>query len=298
MRRRFFTLNVFTSKRFTGNPLAVVLEPEGLDAATMQLIAREFGHPETVFVLPPEKKEHRARLRIFTPAAELAFAGHPTVGTAVLIGRLDGGGARRIVLEEGIGPVTCDVALTDADCGRATFAIPQMPMRAGEAADATSIASALGLDPEDVGFDDFKPSRWSAGNAFTFVPLRSIAAMARARPDLARFDAVLGAGQGAMAYLFCRETAESGHDFHVRMFAPAFGIAEDPATGSGAAAFPGLLAASGKYGDGDHRLRIEQGYKMGRPSLIELFFTVRGGALASASIGGEAVLVTEGAIEA
>ena len=298
MRRRFVTLDVFTDKRFTGNPLAVVFDSSGLDTATMQLIAREFGHPETVFVLPPKESAHRAKLRIFTPATELAFAGHPTVGTAVALGRLDGGGARQVVVEEGIGPVRCDVGPVDGDLGSATFAVPRLPEPAGTAADVAAIAAGLGLDVADIGFDGLGSSRWTSGNAFTFVPLRSIDAIRRARSDPERFEAALGAGVRAMAYVFCREPAEPGRDFHVRMFAPAFGVAEDPATGSGAAAFPGLLAATGKYRDGDHNVQIEQGYEMGRPSLIRLGFTMRGGALAAASIGGSAVVVTEGAIEA
>ena len=104
MRRRFATLDVFTDRRFAGNPLAVVLDTDALDAAAMQAIAREFNHPETVFVFAPADPAHRARVRIFTPARELPFAGHPTVGTAVLLGARDGGG-RDIVLEEGIGAV-------------------------------------------------------------------------------------------------------------------------------------------------------------------------------------------------
>src|SRR5215510_6513039 len=110
MRRRFFTLDVFTAQRFAGNPLAVVLEPEGLDTAVMQAIAREFNIPETVFVYPPADAKHRARVRIFTPGREIPFAGHPTVGTAVLLAHLDGGGATRdLVLEEQIGLVPCSV---------------------------------------------------------------------------------------------------------------------------------------------------------------------------------------------
>jgi len=105
MRRRFVTLDVFTETRFAGNPLAVVLEPDGLDTAAMQTIAREFNFPETVFVFAPENSANRARLRIFTPTRELPFAGHPTVGTAVLLGRLDGASAREFVLEEKIGLV-------------------------------------------------------------------------------------------------------------------------------------------------------------------------------------------------
>ncbi len=297
MRRRFVTLDVFTSTRFAGNPLAVVLEANNLDTATMQLIAREFSHPETVFVLPPENPAHRAKLRIFTPAAELPFAGHPTVGTAVALGRLDKSGPSEIVVEENIGPVRCKIEPTGADGGRATFVVPRVPEPAGAAADIATIAKALGVDESDIGFDGLEPSRWSAGNPFTFVPLRSMASIKVARPDLTCFDA-LGAGGRAAAYLFCRETAEPDNDFHTRMFAPALGVHEDPATGSAAAAFPGLLAASGQYRDGEHRLRLEQGYEMGRPSLIELSFTMHGGKLVAASIGGSAIVVTEGAIEA
>ena len=123
MRRRFATLDVFTNRRFAGNPLAVVLDPEGLDTAAMQTIAREFGHPETVFVFPPEDPAHRARVRIFTPGRELPFAGHPTVGTAVLLGLRDGAAAGdEIVLEEPIGPVRCTLERSETD--RATRASP------------------------------------------------------------------------------------------------------------------------------------------------------------------------------
>ena len=115
MRRRFVTLDVFTQKRFAGNPLAVVLAADALEGAAMQAIAREFNLAETVFVLPPAAAAHRARLRIFTPATELPFAGHPTVGSAVLLNRIDdGSGARTIILEEGIGTVRCVVEAIDA----------------------------------------------------------------------------------------------------------------------------------------------------------------------------------------
>jgi trans-2,3-dihydro-3-hydroxyanthranilate isomerase len=298
MRRRFATLDVFTERRFAGNPLAVVLDPQGLDTAAMQTIAREFNHPETVFVFPPRDSAHRAALRIFTPAAELPFAGHPTVGTAVLLGRLDGGAAREIVIEEAIGPLRCCAAMVDADCGRASFEIPRLPAEAGKAPAADAIAAALGLDPGDLGFGDFAPAAWSAGNALCFVPIRSLAAIARARPAPARFDTTFAIGGRALAYLYCGEVSESGHDFHARMFAPGLGIPEDPATGSAAAAFAGLLATQGHCADGDHAVTIEQGYEMGRPSLMELTFAMRGGALASASVGGGAVVVTEGTIEA
>src|SRR4030088_506125 len=131
MRRRFVTLDVFTDRRFAGNPLAVVLDAEHLDTADMQAIAQEFNHPETVFVSAPSDPSHRARIRIFTPRRELPFAGHPTVGTAVLLGVRAGGADRNIVLEEEIGAVHCTLETSTEAAGRASFAIPQLPAEVG-----------------------------------------------------------------------------------------------------------------------------------------------------------------------
>ncbi len=296
MRRQFATLDVFTERRFAGNPLAVVLEAEGLDPAAMQAIAREFGHPETVFVLAPIDRHHRARIRIFTPMREMPFAGHPTVGTAVLLGLRAGHAAGSdFVLEESIGPVRCTFESGAGGAGSARFVIPQLPTPVGAAADDATIAAALQLEPADIGCGLLRPSRWSAGIACTLVPAAGLITVARCRPDLARFEAAFGDGP---AYVFCGESVDPGHDFHARMFAPALGVPEDPATGSAAAAFAGLHAASSGLGDGPHAIAIEQGYEMGRPSVIRLAMTIESAKLVSASIGGGAVLVTEGTIEA
>jgi trans-2,3-dihydro-3-hydroxyanthranilate isomerase len=295
LRRRFVTLDVFTDRRFAGNPLAVVRDSAGLDTAAMQTIAREFNLPETVFVFPPADAGHTAKLRIFTPANELPFAGHPTVGAAVLLGHGEPGqAARQIVLEEEIGPVRCTVRTLDRARGHAQFALPRLPTQAGTPLDADAAARALGLSPDDIDRSQGGVARWSAGVEFTFVPLRGLDAMARARPDAA-FEATIGNNGPGRAYLFCKETAEPGHDYHARMFAPGMGIPEDPATGSAVAAFAGIVAAD--RADGDHTLRIEQGYEMKRPSLIELGLTVQDGVLTAASIGGGAVMVAEGSIE-
>src|SRR5262249_48084301 len=150
-----------TDQRFTGNPLAVVLDAGGLETVAMQAIAREFNHPETVFVLPPAEQAHRARIRIFTPARELPFAGHPTVGTAVLLALRAGAAAgREMVLEEDIGPVHCQVEACAGEAGRVCFALPQLPAAAGAAPDNATIAAALGIAASEIGFDDFAPSRW------------------------------------------------------------------------------------------------------------------------------------------
>jgi len=297
MRLRFVTLDVFTQKRLTGNPLAVVVDADGLEQAQMQAVAREFNLPETVFVNQPGDPAHRAKLRIFTPAAELPFAGHPTVGSAVLLGCMIGCNTRDFVLEEPIGLVRCRVIPHGHGGGHARFGIPRLPVEAGPGPDNETAAAALNLARDEIGFADFRPQRWSAGVALTFVPVRSLDAIRRARPDGARFDAAFGRDGPAMAYLFCAETRNTGNDFHARMFAPSLGIPEDPATGAAAAAFAGMLSAAGGLPDGRHDFCIEQGYEMGRPSLIELGLERANGRLIAATIGGHAVIVSEGTIE-
>jgi trans-2,3-dihydro-3-hydroxyanthranilate isomerase len=296
MRRRYVTLDVFTLQRFCGNPLAVVFESDGLDTAAMQAIAREFNFPETVFVLPATDKSHRANLRIFTPAAELPFAGHPTVGTAVALAR---GGAwqQTFTVAEKVGPVACEVTLRDADSGEASFTLPQLPAQVGDAPDRQAVAAALGMEPDEIG-GELRGGQWSAGLPFMLVPVRSLAAIGKARSRADQFEAAFARGGPGKAFLFSSETSEAGSHYHARMFAPAMGIPEDPATGSAVAAFGGLLAAQAGLGDGSHRIRVEQGYEMGRPSQIDLTLTIVGGKLTAGAIGGGAVIVTEGVIEA
>jgi trans-2,3-dihydro-3-hydroxyanthranilate isomerase len=298
MRRRFVTLDVFTSRRFGGNPLAVVLDAEGLETAAMQAVAREFNLAETVFVLPPHDVAHLARLRIFTPATELPFAGHPTIGTAVLLNRINGGGTRRFVLEEAIGPISCTTASLDAERGHARFQLARLPEEVGEAGLRETIATALGITPGEIGFDRFRPSLWSAGISFTLVPVCSLSAIQRCQPRLEHWDAAFTRHERSSAYVFCRETAESGSAFHARMFAPRLGVHEDPATGAAAAAFAGALLRFAPPPEGEHDVVIEQGYELRRPSLITLSLTVRNRQLADAAIGGDAVAVSEGTIEA
>lgn len=298
MKLPFATLDVFTDRRFTGNPLGVVFDADGLDGGVMQAIAREFGYPETVFVLKPETAGNTARVRIFTPGVELAFAGHPTVGTALVLALKGRARSSKVLLEEKIGLLDCTVTPAGADKGQARFVLPALPQPAGTPAGRDAIAAALGIDAADVGFDGLVPSKWSVGNTFTFVPLRSIDAVRRCRINDLQWDAAFEASGRSFAFVFCRETDDTRHQFHARMFAPRVGVPEDPATGSAAAAFAGVCASSLELADGEHRFTIEQGYEMGRPSLIDLQLTMRGGTLASASIGGSAIVVTEGMIEA
>ncbi|ACL55969.1 PhzF family phenazine biosynthesis protein [Methylobacterium nodulans] len=299
--RRFVTLDVFTERPLAGNPLAVVLDAEGLDAAAMQAIAREFNLSETVFVLPPRDARHRAHLRIFTPAQELPFAGHPTVGTAVLLGLHDrrAGVADAVAfgLEEKVGVVPCVVEPGEGR-GRARFRLPRLPEIWGEAEglgpEPAPVASSLGLEVQDIGFARHWPSRHSAGTPFDLVPVRSLDALGRARPNAEALDRAFG--PGAKVFLYTGDTGDSGHSFRARMFAPSVGVAEDPATGSAVAAFAGALMQFEPLGEGTHDFVIAQGHEMGRPSEIALQMVIAEGALRAAEVGGSAVVVTEGEI--
>jgi trans-2,3-dihydro-3-hydroxyanthranilate isomerase len=303
MKLPYTTLNVFTDKRFTGaalatgNPLAVVFDADELDGDRMQAIARESNYPETVFVLKPKASSSTARVRIFAPGTELPFAGHPTVGTALMLALKGHGDDGTIVLEEKIGVIRCTVAPDGNTGGHAKFLLPDLPRGAGTAPTAGAIAAALGLSVNDIGFDRFVPARWSVGNAFTFVPVRDLDTIRRCKINEAAWDQAFEVGGRTSAFVFCGETVDPENDFHARMFAPRLGIAEDPATGSAVAAFAGLCVRTLFPDEGEYRYVIEQGYEMGRPSLIELTLTMRGGTLRLATIGGNAVIVGEGTIE-
>jgi len=297
MQLRYHVLDVFTDTRFGGNPLAVVLEADGLDGARMQTIAREFNLSETVFVLRPQNAAHTARVRIFTPAVELPFAGHPTVGTGALLAQLQASapaGDALVVLEENIGIVRVGVRLRPGAAPHAEFDAPRLPEEVGTLPPAERLAGALSLIPAEIGFENHRPTKYSAGNAFAFVPIASLEAMAKARVAAHHWDAVL---KGLGAFLYCRQTVHTTSAFHARCFAPDSGVPEDPATGSAAAAFAGVVHRFDELPDGNHKRLIEQGYEMGRPSTIALSIEVEGGKLETVRIGGHAVRVAEGMIE-
>ncbi len=302
MRLKFHTLDVFTDVPYAGNPLAVVEGADGLDAARMQSIAREFNLSETVFLLEPRDPVNTARLRIFTPVGELPFAGHPTVGAAALIAKLRapellGREDIRVVLEEIIGDVICNARGPRGKPLYASFNLPRLPERVYDLADMAAIAAALSIAPEDIGFGAHRPGVWSAGTPMAFVPLASREAVGRARPVADHYERAFGAGIVG-AYLYAAQCEREGSDIHARMFAPAHGIPEDPATGAAAAAFAGVAVAFEAPEDGTHDIVIEQGFEMGRPSLIHLSVEVENSELVAASVGGAVVRVGEGHIEA
>lgn len=292
----FHTLDVFTTRRFGGNPLAVVLDADPLKSAEMQTVAREFNLSETVFVLVPEDARHTARVRIFTPGRELPFAGHPTVGTAVLLAKLGrippSGGDALVTLEEKIGLIPVQVRNADALAPYAELTAAELPRAADGVPSDADLATALGLDAAEIGFDGHRPGIHSAGISFVYVPVASRDALSRARFDLGRWRAPAG---DVGVYVYCRGSSADA-DFHSRMFSLGDGIVEDPATGSAAAIFAGPLHAAAPFPDGTHRRRIAQGEDMGRPSEIALEVDVVAGALARVRVGGHAVLVARGEI--
>ena len=299
MARRFQTLDVFSETALAGNPLAVVLDAEGLSDSRMQAIAGEFNLSETVFVFEPRNPINTARVRIFTPKRELPFAGHPTIGTAALIAHLR---ARdllaaqdlRIVLEEAVGGVVCSARHRQGQALAAYFELPKLPERlGGKPPPKTEIAAGLGLEPGDIGFGAHEPSLFSAGAPYLFVPVGSLGAVGRAAPGAM----VWASKDGPATFLYTSEAACDGSAYHARMFAPAWGVIEDPATGSAAAAFAGVVHAFDRPGDGEHTLTIEQGFEMGRPSLIALGLTIEAGALSAATVGGSVILVSSGSLD-
>ncbi len=300
MTRRYAVLDVFTATPLHGNPLAVVLDADGLDDTAMQAIAREFNLSETVFVLPPENPVHSFRARIFTPAEELPFAGHPTVGAAVLHALLRNreGPVQReqvVILEEAIGAVRCGVFVNEGGGAHGIFDVPKTPSPVAHDFDRDALAGALGLAGAEIGFENHQPSAFNAGLTFCMVPVRDVETLAKVVPNPALWAAAFGPDR-LPAYVYTRQVARNDCDFRARMFAPASGIAEDPATGSAVAAFVGAVAGFDALRPGEHRLVIEQGVEMGRPSRIVLEIDIEGGAVHASRIGGDAVLVAEGTL--
>lgn len=297
MQLTYYTLDVFTERRLAGNPLAVVVDgAAGLDTEAMQAIAREFNLSETVFVLPTDKPAHSAKVRIFTPSRELPFAGHPTIGTAILLAELRRTSASEealIVLEQGVGTVRVGVRLRNG-APYAEFDAPRLPVEAGLLQPADRLAAGLGLLPSEIGFENHKPMCFAAGNAFAFVPVASRAAIERAMPTFPHWANAFEQQGVVGAFLYTRQCQHTTSAFHARMFAPASGIPEDPATGSAAVCFAGVVKHFDELPDGTHRRIIEQGYEMNRPSEITLSMDVSNGKLSTVRIGGHAVRVSEG----
>ncbi len=295
MRRHFITADVFTNQPFGGNPLAVLPNAEGLTSDQMQKIAREFNLSETVFVLRPENPSNTRRMRIFVPTKEIPFAGHPTVGTALILASMNEfpleGDSTDIVLEAEAGPIPVTIRNIEGRPVAATLTAPQLPTL-GPAPEADVMAAMLSLDPGDI----IAAEGASCGNPFLLVQVKDRAALARSRMNVAVLER-LGEEAFATEPLIFTEDASDGFDIQARMYAPLSGIPEDPATGSAAAALAGWLGHHDPMQDGTIKRVIAQGIEMGRPSRLEIAVDKQAGKVTAVRVTGSAVLISEGQIE-
>ena len=306
----FHTLDVFTDRTFGGNPLGVFPDAAHLPDLLMQRIAREMNLSETVFLGPPETDQGTARVRIFTPGREVPFAGHPTVGTAIFLAARSMGGAgdgldrsrsgsARIILEENVGPVPVEVRIEDARPVFAMFTTALLPEHRPSPHANAELAAMIGLDEGDLGGEGpggaaLEPEMVSCGLEYFVIPVRTIDAVRRAALDTARWQRMLADAWAHHVYIVCMDAEGEGVDVRVRMFAPGSGVAEDPATGSAAAALGGYLSKVDGSEQASLRWTVEQGIEIGRPSIIRVEADRVGGATSAIRVGGNAVEVASG----
>jgi trans-2,3-dihydro-3-hydroxyanthranilate isomerase len=292
---RFLTVDVFTDTRFGGNQLAVLPAAEGIPDAAMQQIAREFNYSETTFVLPSTTGCTR-RVRIFTPTAEIPFAGHPNIGTAFVlatIGELGQVGKETTVtFEEKAG--TVPILIQKQTNGfRCVLSAPK-PLSVGEPLDPAVVAAAISVSPSDIVTATHPPQTASVGLPFVFAEVRDRSVLAKARLNMNGFDALKAEGVHPDILFYTR--SKDDFDIRARMFAPFDGVMEDPATGSANCALGALLAGYDTTRDGTITYRIAQGVEMGRPSVLFAEADKKAGNVVAARIGGDSVMVSEGQI--
>jgi trans-2,3-dihydro-3-hydroxyanthranilate isomerase len=293
---RFVQVDVFTDRVFGGNPLAVFLDARGLDDALMQQIAREMNLSETVFLFPPSRPDCAAALRIFTPAREIPFAGHPTIGTTWVMAAhgLAPKGSARFALEEGVGPIPVEL---EGNPSRPDFIWMQHPEANFDPAldNRDAMARALGLTAADL-WPGAPIQPGSTGSKFLFVPLRDRATVDRAVLDVRALLAAMGDRPHIGIFIFAPDPDPAAGRVYSRMFAPhTSGIPEDPATGSASGPLGAYLVLNGLMPKGDEvRMVSEQGTRMGRQSFIHIRLSMRGEQITGIRVGGSAVPVLEG----
>ncbi|HEY3794775.1 MAG TPA: PhzF family phenazine biosynthesis protein [Bradyrhizobium sp.] len=300
MKLNFVTVDVFTDRQFGGNPLAVVTNAIGLSTERMQTIAAEFNLAETTFVLPPKNPAHAAEVRIFTPKAEMPFAGHPSIGTAFVVARAGESYGKvisgdRLTFEMIAGLVDIGLTKENGQTVAARLTAPQ-PVSFGEKIPVEIVAAACALKPGDFKTDIHRPCVASCGAPFLFAELSSRAALAAAAPQPELFARDLPRDRVTGLHLYV-QAKEENRDIQARMFAPQHGIAEDPATGSATVALIGMLAHHMPGGDLILSKTIGQGFDMGRPSILEASAEKKAGRVAATRVGGRCVPVMSGTID-
>jgi trans-2,3-dihydro-3-hydroxyanthranilate isomerase len=300
MKLHFTTVDVFTDRQFGGNPLAVVLDAQGLSTERMQAIAAEFNLAETTFVLPPKDPAHTAEVRIFTPKAEMPFAGHPNVGTAFVLARAGESYGRkisgdRLVFEEKAGLVRMELA-RDGGVVVATRLAAPVPLSLGEEIAPEIVAAACSLQPGDLKLDGHRPRVASCGIPLLFAEVTSRALLKAAAPRADVFARELPRDRVVGVHLYV-QAPEGNIDIQTRMFAPEHGIPEDPATGGANVALIGLLAHHRPEADLMLSKTIGQGFDMGRPSILQAAAEKKAGKVVATYIGGRCMPMMSGVID-
>ena len=296
MKYRYYTCDVFTETRFGGNQLAVLPQAVGLSTQQMQEIAREFNFSETTFVFPA-RAGHTRHVRIFTPAREIPFAGHPNVGTAFVLASAGEFGEIKssltVTFEEQSGLVSVTIQEIGGEVASCELTAPQA-LSFGKTLPVELVAAAISIDSKEIVTKTHGPQVASVGLPFIMVELRDRSVLERARISMSGFEALAAEDVMPDVYLYTRGT--DGFDIRARMFAPLSGVPEDPATGSANCALAGLLAHYSQDSNGSFSWRIAQGVEMGRPSTLIARAEKKDGVVQTTRIGGAAVLVSEGTI--
>jgi trans-2,3-dihydro-3-hydroxyanthranilate isomerase len=300
MKLPFETVDVFTERAFGGNPLAVIPDARDLSSEQMQKIAAEFNLAETTFVLPPRDPAHTAEVRIFTPKAELPFAGHPNIGTAFVLARAGACHGRKVagdklVFEEKAGLVAIDLVRDGGEVIATRLAAPQ-PFALGAELAPEIVAEACGLSAAEIETGNHRPVIASCGLNLVFAELKSRAALRTASCHSDAFARHLPMERAVGIHLYV-PAKEDGRDVQTRMFAPLFGVPEDPATGSANVTLIGLLAHLDTRPDLTLAKTIGQGFDMGRPSLLQASAEKKAGKVTATYIGGRSVPMMKGTIE-
>jgi trans-2,3-dihydro-3-hydroxyanthranilate isomerase len=291
MKYTFHVVDVFSSTPFGGNQLAVLPDAAGISTEGMQKIAREFNFAETTFVLPKNDPANTCRVRIFTPRAELDFAGHPTVGTACALVMKQHVRLGRLILEENIGPVTVDVAQRNGGFHGTLTLSGKIEAPAGAPSPA-DLAAVLSIEPAEVSQVFFA----GVGVPFCFAQLNSNEVVDRAAINRAAWAATLSRAWSPQVFFFAGNLRDGGQ-LYARMWAPALGVEEDPATGSACAALVGAMASKPDFGGMAYRLSIQQGVLMGRRSAIDAEARKRDAVVTSVSVGGATTYIASGEID-
>ncbi len=298
-RLKYVTVDVFTSQRFTGNPVAVILGADGIADEEMQAIAAEFRYSETAFLTAPTSACCAARLRIFTQKDELPFAGHPNIGAAYVVARLGTVFGRPIgkslSFEQRAGVVSIDITLQDGIPLGATLLAPE-PYRRLVEVDPAVVAACVGLEDEDIVSQQHRPIIASIGLPILLTEVRDLESLGRCRPIPEQFARHFPRSGANSIHLYTRTNSGNELQFRARHLSPLDGIWEDPATGSANAALVALLADLAPARTMQLQINVKQGVEMGRASALVATADKYAGKIHAVRIGGDCIQAMEGII--